>query len=73
MQIKENTSIHPGKISLGVGRYENLDMSTLEIHWEMTELRGNEHSSAHRHFILRDISSTGDRIVPTREITRYRA
>ena len=21
MQIKENTSIHPGKISLGVGRY----------------------------------------------------
>ena len=24
MQIKENTSIHPGKISLGVGRYELL-------------------------------------------------
>ena len=27
MQIKENTSIHPGKISLGVGRYVHGMMS----------------------------------------------
>ena len=31
MQIKENTSIHPGKISLGVGRYGFTDKGGLGI------------------------------------------
>ena len=31
MQIKENTSIHPGKISLGVGRYALSSHNTASI------------------------------------------
>ena len=36
MQIKENTSIHPGKISLGVGRYALVIYKALQT---LTETR----------------------------------
>ena len=54
-------------------RDRRVGVSTLDIHREMIELRGNGHFIEHGEFVLRDNSSTGDSIIRTREITRHQA
>ena len=43
MQIKENTSIHPGKISLGVGRYAYTKLKNENPHEKLNPQLGQEH------------------------------